>query len=114
MSGLRTPKIAFGLVIEVASVLEAAGVPAERMPHVDDVIDAVWPVAKQLARAEKSGQLAGRSVRQAREAALASAVAKWAPAPARAEPWHWPEFRPGDWHVALVPGPEPDRAREAA
>jgi hypothetical protein len=110
MAGKRTARIAFGLIIDLADRLVAAGVSPEAMPDLDTAIRMTWPLARRLAKLEKHGQAASRTAVRAREALLWSAVAGYSAAPWLA----WPEFKPAEWHTVLVPGPAPDRAREAA
>jgi hypothetical protein len=110
MAGKRTAAIAFGLVIDLAERLAAAGTDPERLPDLDEALCLIWPLAKRLAKFERHGKGSGMPAARAREAFLTSAVAG-----CRGVPWWtWPEFRPGDWHLELVPGPSPDREREAA
>ena len=110
MGAKRTAGIAFGLIIDLAARLDAAGLQAEAMPSLDEAIGLCWPLARRLAKLEKHGQRAAASAARARENVLAAAVTRWAAAPW----WTWPEYQPGQWHVALLPGPSPDRDREAA
>lgn len=110
MGGKRTAGIAFGLVIDLAARLGAAGVTAEAMPSLDEAVGLCWPLARRLAKIERNGRRAAASAARARENALAVAVTRWAAAPW----WTWPEYKPDQWHVGLLPGPSPDREREAA
>ena len=110
MAGKRTASIAFGLVIDLADRLVAAGVSPEQMPDLDQALRLTWPLARRLAKLERHGKDAGRTAVRAREAVLNAAVFSYRAAPW----WTWPEFRPQEWHTELVPGPAPAREHEAA
>ena len=110
MAGKRAAKIAVSLVLELPERLAAAEVTGEYAPILDEALDAVWPLAKQLARLEKAGKRAGKSARRAREAVLRAAVASCVAAQAP----RWAEFDVRQWHTELVPGPDPEHVREAA
>ena len=110
MAGRRAARIALGLVFELADRLEAAGVTAGCAPGLQEALDAVWPLARRLAKLEKAGKKAGRSAGRAREAVLEAAVT--ACMSARAP--RWAAFDVRDWHTELVQGPAPEHVREAA
>jgi hypothetical protein len=129
VSAKRAAAVAFSLIFDLADRLDAAGVPADRAPSLDEALSLVWPLARQLARLEKTAALAGDTAARAREAVLATVVASVAAAAAPQVPApgdvarqpgagtrRWAEFDPDGWHVELVPGPasDRDRAREVA
>ena len=110
MAGRRTAVIAYFLVSDLADRLAAAGVSPDRGPDLDQALRLVWPLAKRLAKLEKTGKKAGKTAARARAVLLDTAVAGWAGQPER----QWAEFDAARWHVGLVAGPAPDRDREAA
>jgi hypothetical protein len=139
MSGRRAAAIALSLVIDLAERLDAAGVPPDRAPTLDEGLDAVWPLAKALARLEKTAARAGDSAARARTATLDCATAMFAAAAGtthacgtehstrtgqgadgtlvrpdehKAPGVRWGNFDPERWHVALVRGPVPERERD--
>jgi hypothetical protein len=125
MSGRRAAAIALSLVMDLAERLDAAGVPADRAPTLDEGVDAVWELAKQLAKLEKTAGKAGDSAALPRNATLDCTVARFAAAagvsPAamtehQATGPRWRKFDAAQWHVALLPGAacELARTREAA
>ncbi len=118
MSGRRAAAIALSLVVELADRLDAAGVTADCAPTLDEGMDAVWPLAKRLAKIEKTAGQAGAAAAQAREATLECAVARFAASAGVVRPVatehkdtgpRWRKFDPGEWHVALLPGPARER-----
>jgi hypothetical protein len=113
MASRRTAKIAFSLILDLGERLAAAGVTGASAPTWDEAADLVWPLARQLAKLERTGKKAAKSARRARETVLDTAVACCAAA-AVPKGARWAEFDPSQWHVALVPGPSLEREREAA
>jgi hypothetical protein len=120
MAGKRVAAIALSLVYELGERLSAAGVTGESAPTLDEALDAVWLLARQLAKLEKTGEKAGKSAARARAVVLGSAVACYPtavrPRSAESGPPGWAVFDPARWHVALLPGAPAaaDRGREAA
>lgn len=117
MSGKRAAAIALSLVIDLADRLDAAGVSPENAPTLDQGLDLVWPLARQLSKLERTGKRAALSAGDARAAVLDEAVARWVPATAelaRPVPVRWRKFDPAAWHVALVPAPAREREHEVA
>lgn len=124
MSGRRAAAIALSLVLDLADRLDAAGVTADRAPTLDEGLDAVWPLARELARLEKTAGKAGHAAARARAAALDCAAVRFTaaagispaagPEPARAAPApaHWRKFDAAQWRVELVPYPAPARERD--
>jgi hypothetical protein len=99
--------------MDLAERLDAAGVPADRAPTLDEGLDAVWPLAKRLARLEKTAGNAGAAAARARNATLDCTVARFAAAaggrPAAMTEQvgtrpRWQKFDAAEWHVALVQG----------
>jgi len=59
MAGRRAARIALSLVVDLAERLDAAGVTADRAPSLEQSVDLVWPLARSLAKLEKSAWLSG-------------------------------------------------------
>lgn len=110
MAGRRAAAIAFCLVNDLADRLASAGVTPDCAPDLDQALALCWPLAKRLAKLERTGAKAGKTAARARAVLLDTAVAGWAGQPER----QWAEFDAARWHVGLVARPAPDRDREAA
>ena len=70
MSGKRAAKISFGLVLEMAERLDAAGIPPDKAPSLEQAVDLVWDLAVALAKLEKTAENAGRTAARARSRLL--------------------------------------------
>ena len=70
MSGKRAAAISFGLILDLAARLDDAGVPPDRAPSFDQCLDMVWPLAKRLARLERTAKDAGAVAARARSRLL--------------------------------------------
>ena len=66
----RAAAISFGLITEMAERLDAAGVPPEKAPGLDEAIGMVWDLARELARLEQTAKDAGVVAARARAATL--------------------------------------------
>ena len=121
MSGRRAAAIAFGVISDLAGRLDAAGVPPEQAPSLDDALAAVWPLACQLAKLEKTAGRAGKAAARARSAVLAEAVRLYMPPvgppdrpPAVKALPGLAAFDPRQWTVVLMPVTSGERSREVA
>lgn len=121
MSGRRTLLVAVGLAEEAEARLVARGLPPSCLPPHAEILDAVWPVAKRLVRAEKLAKRTRKTAELTRalaeQAALAAegavddAAGRWQHATA-SSPRLIP-FDARDWSLALLPAGGA-REREAA
>ena len=68
--GKRSAAISFGLILELAERLDAAGVPPDKAPSLDECLGMIWPLAKRLAKLERTAKDAGRTAARARQRLL--------------------------------------------
>jgi hypothetical protein len=121
VKGRRAARLAVAIASEMESALAASGCPA---PPREDVVAALWPLARDLARWQKQLKQAEAFHRAALLAVEASESAVMATAAGIAAAWTRQHaaprqiavFDPAQWRVALVPGVPTDaeRIREAA